>query len=416
MNPSPGLRRQPLAPLLWLALGTFAIGTEGFMIAPLLPNLAADLSVGIGTAGQLVSVFALTYAVSSPILTALTGGIQRRRLLIGAMAAFALANVVACTAPSYWALMGARVLLAIAAGLYVPSAIALASVLLEPERRGTALSIVSGGTSIAIALGVPLGAIIGDRFGWRLTFVGVGLLALVATAGLFHLAQDTGRDISAVTLGQRVGAIRKRNVLPTLFVTLLWGTGAYAVYTYLAVYLAAVTGWTGVSVSAVLFLWGVSAALGLLLGGRSTDRWGFRPVILISLCVLALAFGALSLCASFLSPANARFPILVLIMVWGISAWSFFPAQQARLIVTAGIKFAPMVLSLNASFMFLGFSLGAVVGSVTLAHGAVRNLGWVGAAWIVAALLLAVVVARSATQRSPAVIINDVGTGLPAAP
>jgi len=409
MNFSPGLHRQPLAPLFWLALGTFAIGTEGFMIAPLLPDLAADFSVGIGTAGQLVAVFALTYAVSSPVLTALTGSIQRRRLLIGAMTAFALANVVACAAPSYWALMGVRVLLAIAAGLYVPSAIALASVLLEPERRGTALSIVSGGTSIAIALGVPLGAIIGDRFGWRLTFAGVGLLALVATAGLFRLSQDTGSDLPAVTLRRRIGAMRRQNVLPTLFVTLLWGTGAYAVYTYLAIYLAAVTGWAGAPVSAVLFLWGVSAALGLLLGGRSTDRWGFRPVIVLSLSVLALAFGALSLWAGLLPPAAARIPVLVLVVIWGISAWSFFPAQQARLIATAGIEFAPMVLSLNASFMFLGFSLGAVVGSVTLAHGAALNLGWVGAAWIVAALLLAVVIARPATQRSPGQIANDVG-------
>lgn len=411
MKSSPELRRQPLAPLFWLALGTFAIGTEGFMIAPLLPDLAADLSVGIGIAGQLVAVFALTYAVSSPVLTTLTGGIQRRGLLIGAMAAFALANVVACAAPTYWALMGARILLAIAAGLYVPSANALASVLLEPERRGTALSIVSGGTSIAIALGVPLGAIIGDRFGWRLTFAGVGILASIATVGLFRLAQQTNRDILPVTLRQRVGVVRRRNVLPTLFVTMLWGTGAYSVYTYLAVYLAAVTGWTGVPVSEVLFLWGVSAALGLLLGGRSTDRWGFRPVIMVSLCVLALAFGALSLWAGLLSPVAARIPVLVSIVVWGISAWSFFPAQQARLIETVGIEFAPIVLSLNASFMFLGFSLGAVVGSATLAHGAARNLGWVGAAWVVAALLLAVAIARHATQRVPLLTTHDASLG-----
>ena len=103
--------------------------------------------------------------------------------------------------------------------------------------------------------------------------------------------------------------------------------------------------------------------------------------------------------------------MLVLIVVWGISAWSFFPAQQARLIETAGIEFAPIVLSLNASFMFLGFSLGAVVGSVTLAHGAVRNLGWVGAAWVIAALLLTVVIARPVTRRSPVQITNGAGLG-----
>lgn len=156
---------------------------------------------------------------------------------------------------------------------------------------------------------------------------------------------------------------------------------------------------------------GVSAALGLLLGGRSTDRWGFRPVIVLSLSVLALAFGALSLWAGLLPPAAARIPVLVLVVVWGISAWSFFPAQQARLIATAGIEFAPMVLSLNASFMFLGFSLGAVVGSVTLAHGAAFHLGWVGATWIVAALLLSLAITRPAMQQIPVLIPNDVGLG-----
>src|ERR1700726_4154986 len=100
--------------LYWLALGTFAIGTEGFMIAPLLPDLAGDLSVSLVAAGQLVTVFALTYALSSPVLTALTGDIDRRRLLIASMLAFAAANFVAWSAHSFPALLGARILLAVA--------------------------------------------------------------------------------------------------------------------------------------------------------------------------------------------------------------------------------------------------------------------------------------------------------------
>ena len=121
--------------LYWMALGTFAIGTEGFMIAPLLPRLAGDLSVNIAAAGQLVTVFALTYALSSPILTALTGALNRRRLLVLSMIGFALANVFAFAAQDYWTLMAARVLLAVAAGLYVPNANALAGALVRPERR-----------------------------------------------------------------------------------------------------------------------------------------------------------------------------------------------------------------------------------------------------------------------------------------
>ena len=99
-------------PLLWLALGTFATGTESFMIAALLPGLAADLSVSITAAGQLMTVFALTYALSSPILAAATGGVGRRKLLLLSMTAFAAANFIAAAAVDYWQLMAARILLA----------------------------------------------------------------------------------------------------------------------------------------------------------------------------------------------------------------------------------------------------------------------------------------------------------------
>src|SRR5258708_5136181 len=189
------------AALYWLALGTFAIGTEGFMIAPLLPKLAADLSVSVVTAGQLVTVFALTYALSSPILTTLTGSVDRRTLLVMSMMSFALANFVAWSADSYGALMVARILLALAAGLYVPNANALAGALVAPGRRGTALAVVTGGTTVAVALGVPLGALVGDKFGWRLTFAGVGVLALIAMSGLLTgLARNVRTRIPAPNL------------------------------------------------------------------------------------------------------------------------------------------------------------------------------------------------------------------------
>src|SRR5580704_7764396 len=166
--------------LPWLALGTFATGTESFMIAALLPGLASDLSVTLTAAGQLVTIFALTYAISSPALSGLTAGIGRRNLLLASMTAFALANFFASTATGFWQLLAARVLLAAAAGLYVPSASALAGAVVTPDRRGTALAIVNGGTSIAVALGVPLGAMIGHTLGWRMTFVGVGFMASIA--------------------------------------------------------------------------------------------------------------------------------------------------------------------------------------------------------------------------------------------
>jgi predicted MFS family arabinose efflux permease len=392
----------PMTPIYWMALGTFAIGTEGFMIAPLLPNLAGDLSVSVAAAGQLVTVFALTYALSSPILTALTGSLNRRTLLVLSMIGFALANAVAWAAKDYWALMTARVLLAIAAGLYVPNANALAGALVAPERRGAALAVVGGGTTIAVALGVPLGAVIGAAFGWRMMFAGVGVLALIATLGLLNgLARDVGGKQAVAGLRERIGVVRRPAVLKTLVVTTLWATGAYTVYTYVALYLSSVTGIVGPYLSAALFLWGASAATGIFIGGTLTDRYGARRIIILSLFFLTLAFASLSLSAAFLSKTAATAPVLFAIVVWGISAWAFFPAQQTKLIGIAGIKVAPIVLSLNASFMFIGFSLGATLGSATLTYASPSALGWVGSVSVFASLMLAIGTIRGTAAAQP---------------
>ncbi len=377
------------AALYWLALGTFAIGTEGFMIAAILPNIAADVVVSVALAGSLISIFALAYALSSPILTALTGRVDRRKLLLAAMTTFSLANVVAASTHTYWGLAAARVLLACAAGLYTPNANALAGALAPPERRGRAIAIVNAGLTVAIAVGVPLGAVVGNRVGWRMTFVGVAILSAAAVVGLFAgLPAGAGAGMVTATLRERVRVVRQPRVAPTLLVTTVWAVGTYAVYSFIASFLAAATPLRGPQVGYALFLWGASAGVGLIIGGNATDKLGVRAVIRTSLCVLALALAGLSTVAHVLPPAIALPPVLLAMIAWGLSAWAFFPAQQTGLIQIVGLKLAPIVLSLNASFMYLGFSLGAVVGGFTLIHATVTDLGWVGAACELAALTL----------------------------
>ena len=377
------------AALYWLALGTFAIGTEGFMIAAILPNIAADLVVSVALAGSLISIFALAYALSSPILTALTGRVDRRKLLLAAMTIFSLANVVAASTHTYWGLAAARVLLACAAGLYTPNANALAGALVAPERRGRALAIVNAGLTVAIAIGVPLGAVVGNRLGWRMTFVGVAVMSAGAVLGLLAgLPARAGAGMVTATLRERVRVVRQPRVVPTLLVTTVWAVGTYAVYSFIASFLAAATPLRGPQVGYALFLWGASAGVGLIIGGNATDKLGVPAVIRTSLCVLALALAGLSTVAHVLPTAIALPPVLLAMIAWGLSAWAFFPAQQTGLIQIVGVKLAPIVLSLNASFMYLGFSLGAAVGGFTLIHATVTDLGWVGAACELAALTL----------------------------
>jgi predicted MFS family arabinose efflux permease len=366
--------------LYWLALGTFAIGTEGFMIAALLTTIAADIRVSVAQAGLLVSIFALAYAASSPVLTALTGRVDRRHLLIASMSLFAVLNLLAATSHSFGALAAARVLLAFAAGIYTPNANALAGALVPAQHRARAIAIVNGGLTAAIALGVPLGAVVGERLGWRMTFVGVGVLSALGAGGLAHgLPRGVGAALVTASLADRVRAVRGPGVARTLAVTTMWATGTYAVYTYVAPLLYAATTLRGSQIGLALFTWGAAAGLGLFVSGNATDRFGTKLVLRGSLAGLVAGLSGLALVANVLSPAQALVPVIVALTVWGMSAWAFFPAQQTRIIEIVGLASAPVALSLNASFMYLGFSLGAALGGFSLLHVGPRDLGFVGA-------------------------------------
>ncbi|BDG74344.1 MFS transporter [Roseomonas fluvialis] len=379
-----------MRPILQLALGTFAVGTEAFMIAPLLPDMSRDLGVGLGAVGQLVTIYTFAYAIGSPVLTVLTAAMDRRRMLFGAMLVFALGNFVATLAGSFEALLASRVLLALAAGLFVPNANALAATIVPPARRGRALAIVNGGSTIAIALGVPIGALLGHQLGWRTTFAAVGALAIVAAFAVrFGLPRDVGGPAQrSPDLGARLALLGRASAVPTLLATMFWAMGAYSVYTYLAP-IAAITADVPPSwVPALVLLWGASAGLGLVIGGIGTDRLGTAAIIVPSLGILSLVFVSLSAMAAWLPPATALLPFIVAIAVWGISVWAFFPAQQSRLIGIAGAENAALMLSLNATFMFLGFSIGAALGGLTVEHVSVRANGALGAACELLALLL----------------------------
>jgi predicted MFS family arabinose efflux permease len=404
-HPAAPTARWPGA-LYWLALGTFAIGTEGFMIAALLTTIATDIRVSVAQAGLLVSIFALAYATSSPVLAALTGRVDRRRLLIASMSAFAVLNMAAAIAHSFLALALARAALAFAAGIYTPNANALAGALVPAEQRGRAIAVVNGGLTAAIALGVPLGAFVGDRLGWRMTFVGVAVLSAIAATGVAKgLPRGVGAALVSASLSERARAVRNPRVAETLAVTTAWASGTYAVYTYVAPLLYSATPLRGSQIGVALFMWGVAAGIGLLVSGHATDRLGSRVVLSVSLTGLIVGLAGLSIITNLVAPARAEVPVLAAVALWGVSAWAFFPAQQTRLIEIVGVPGAPVGLSLNASFMYLGFSLGAALGSFSLLHMSPKNLGFVGAACELLALTLLVAnQLRDARSRSRRVI------------
>ncbi|WP_425066385.1 MFS transporter [Reyranella sp.] len=371
--------------LYWLALTAFAIGTEAFVITGLLPIIAADIDISIADTGLLVTVYALTYAVGSPILAVVFNNIDRKRAMVLALVFFVAGNLAAAAANGLAMLLVARMVMAVAAGLAIPTANAVAIALAPPEKRGRAIAVVSSGMTVSTVLGVPLGTMVGDSFGWHATFLLVALLGVMALAGLvFGLPRGLPR--SAATLAQRLAVARNGAVLRTLAATTVWAASIFTVFTYIAVALHDV-GMAASGVSFALLVFGIAAAIGNTAGGRLVDRFGSRPVAGIALALLTVALAAESFTLKMAPPEIAAPAMVLLLFLWGLGGWAFYVAQVVTLVRLS--PEAPMIaLSLNASAMYLGIGLGGMIGGTLLAALGTTDLGWVGACGLALALAL----------------------------
>ena len=367
--------------LVVLALGTFAIGTGSFVLAGPLEGVARDLSVSVGTAGNLVTVFAITYAVSSPVLVTLVGSAAPRRVLVAAMAVFVLGNAAAVAAPTFGLLVLCRILAACGAAVFTPTALAVAAGLASPQERGRALSVVTGGITISFVIGIPLGSIIGAYSGWRMTFVMVAVLGVVALLGIRALLPDV-ESPPVVGFRDRVDALGKPAVVVALCLTTLGLMGGFVVFTYLGPLLARITGFGGAGVSGLLFLFGVAAIFGNSLGGYGADHYGYSRLITVILILLSLALLGFSVLALLSGSALAVPGTLAVLALWGVAGFAFVPLQQYRVVQLAP-QTRNVALSLNASAIYLGQGAGAGLGALALGYGSLATLGWTGspASW-----------------------------------
>jgi predicted MFS family arabinose efflux permease len=380
--------------VFWLAVAAFAIGTEGFVIAGLLPTIAADMQISVAAAGQLVTVYALTYAVGSPVLAVIFNNLDRRNVLTLALCCFIAGNLMAVAAASFPLLMASRMLMALGAGLCMPTALGVAVAIAAAERQGRAVALVISGITIATVVGVPLGSLIGSHFGWRATFALVAVLGAIALAGLlFGLPRGLPR--TTATLGQRLAVARHGTVLFALATTVLWAIGGFTVFTYISVPLRNL-GFDASEISFALLVFGVAAAIGNMLGGTLSDRMGPVPTAALGLAGMAAALILQSFALKFTSPEHARYIVLLLIFCWGISGWTFYPAQVAS-IIRIDPRASAIALSLNASAMYLGFAIGGAAGGLVLSGLGPTNLGWIGGSSVAAALALLLFRARQAS-------------------
>ena len=367
-------------PLFGLFLAAFAVGTTEFIVAGLLPALAADLSVDIPTAGLLISGYAIGVAIGGPFLSIATGSLPRRPLLLALMVVFVIGNALCALATSYWLLMGARLVIACSHGLFFGVALLVATRLVAKDRQASALSVVVAGITIANVLGVPIGTAIGNAFGWRMSFWAIAALGVAATVVLALLipaaAEEHHRPAS---LRAELTAVTRPQVFLSYLMIALVMTGFFATFSYVVPILTLVTGLSTAMVPVMLFVSGVGGILGNLLGGRLGD-WRPMPA-LVAIFALELVLYLIALLAVHDAVAMA-----IVFFLWSLVGFSFAAPVQTRIL--KGASDAPNLASTLISTAFnIGIAAGAWLGGLALNQAwDYADLPWISAFFLAAAL------------------------------
>jgi DHA1 family purine base/nucleoside efflux pump-like MFS transporter len=369
-----------------LAAGAFAVGTSAYVVSGVLPAVSSELHVSLTAAGQLATAFALSYAVGAPLLSTLTGRWERRTLLLAALLTAALGNLIAAVATNYPVLIGGRVVAALGAAAYTPAATLFATGFLPPEERGRAVAVVFGGLTFALVLGVPAGSLLGGSLGYRGVF---GLIAAVAVlvAVAVRAALPRVDAPPAVTLRERFAGAADRRVQIVLAMTVLAVLATMSVYIYVVPLLAETAHLSGGVVGVLLLVYGLGGVLGNVLGGRATDRFGSLRTLAVGLVGFTLVIATLPLTAT--SAAGAG----IALFVWSLFTWAFNPPIQ-NLLLELGSG-GGLLLALNASAIYLGAGLSAVLGGLVIKLVGVQMLPPIAAVLGVVVLGLLVILRRN---------------------
>ena len=364
----------PIA-LLALTLSAFAIGTTEFVIVGLLPTIAADLRIGLPSAGLLVSLYALGVAIGAPVLTALTGKLPRKALLLGLMALFTVGNLLAWKAPGYESLIAARILTGLAHGVFFSIGSTIATGLVPKDKAASAIAIMFTGLTVALVTGVPLGTFIGQHFGWRETFLAVSAFGVVALAGSALFIPGHIRHTPPASLAQQFKVLAEPRLLLVYAKTAIGYGGSFIPFTFLAPLLTDVSGFSPAAVGGVMLVYGVSVAVGNIWGGRLADRLG--PITALKLIFALLAVVLIVL--SFTAPH--RWLALATVLAWGAVAFGNVPGLQVY-VVRQAERYTPHAVDVASGLNIAAFNLGiagaAWAGGLVVTHLGLVHTGWIG--------------------------------------
>ncbi|HIC8548287.1 TPA: MFS transporter [Yersinia enterocolitica] len=392
----------PLA-LLALTISAFAIGTTEFVIVGLVPTIAEQLGVSVPSAGLLVSIYALGVAIGAPVLTALTGRIPRKLLLIGLMVLFTLGNLLAWQSPGYESLVVARLLTGLAHGVFFSIGSTIATSLVPKEKAASAIAIMFGGLTVALVTGVPLGTFIGQHFGWRETFLAVSLIGVVAIIASAILVPNNIPNKASASIKQQLQVLTHPRLLLIYGITALGYGGFFTMFTFLAPVMQELAGFSAAAVSWILLAYGISVAIGNIWGGELADRHGAVPA-------LSFIFTALAgLLFVFQFSANHSVAALITLLIMGVFAFGNVPGLQVYVVQKAE-EYTPNAVDvasgLNIAAFNVGIALGSILGGQAVTRVGLAQTPWIGGIIVVAALLLVRLSGKLDKKHSNQVVIS----------
>lgn len=377
-----------IGPVAVLALGSFAMGTDSFVLAGILPQIAHGLHTPAGDAGQVITTFALTYAFAAPLLATVTSRLPRKPLMVLALAVFVAANLGSALAPSLALLLAARILAGLGAALYTPNASAAAAALAGPARRGSALAVILGGLTVGTVFGVPVGTAIGQHVSWQGALDFVAAVGAIALLGVLVTLPALPLPPS-VALSERLRVMGRGRVLAIVAFMTLATAASIMVYTYVAAVLGTSAHISGTALAIMLLLWGIGGMAGAFGSGWLADHWSAERTLSLALFVLLATLALLAV-------GNDEALVGAVMVLNGASGWAIATPNNHRLIALVP-TLPSVVISLNSSGIYLGQALGAGLGGLLLDAGVgPRALCLTGAGIALTAGALHLAIARPA--------------------